>query len=89
MSDENDGTKQLWLVEIHDDDFAYDRFVAATVWAETAEEAEQLMRAAPRRGDHSGVYQESLVAPWIASTWRLTVKPAPTEGVALVHWRAR
>lgn len=82
--------KQLWLVEIHEDDWLYDRFVAATVWAETAEDAEAIVRAAPRQGDHSGTYEDKNIRPWIEDpSWRLTVKPASTEGIALVHWHGR
>ena len=80
--------RTLWLVEINDDDFEYDQFVAATVWAETAEQAESIMRAAVRQGDHSGYYGLGPLLPWVDPKVRLTVKPAPTEGVALVHWHA-
>jgi hypothetical protein len=72
---------KLWLVKIHDDDWDYDRFESAVVWADSAEEAERIVRAAPRyEGDE---------ALWIANPdWRVIVTPAPTEGIALVHWHA-
>ena len=78
----------LWFVEIDEDDGDYDEFVAATVWAPTAEDAERIMREAPRRGDHSGHADDLPTGPWIRPNWRLRVKPAPAEGVALVHWHA-
>lgn len=78
---------QLWHVEIHDDDWDYDEFVAAVVWAESAGDAERIMREEPRKGPLSGVSVEPF-HPWIKPEWRLTVTPAPTTGVALVHWHA-
>ena len=70
----------LWLVEIDEADWDYDRFEKAAVWAESAEEAEAIMRAE--------TWAEA-ERPWIESeSWRLNVQPAPTEGVALVHWHA-
>lgn len=70
---------KLWLVRIHDDDWDYDRFVSAAVWAETAEDAERIMRAEPWSDREM----------WIGSpSWRLTVGPAKTDGVVLVHWHA-
>lgn len=78
----------LWMVEIDEADWDYDNFVSAVVWAETAEQAEQIVRAERRypaeaadswRGDRL----------WIEKPeWRLHVRPAPIEGVVLVHWHA-
>jgi len=80
---------RLWHVEIHEDDWDYDEFVAAVVWAHTAEEAEHLMRQAPRHGKLSGVGDDYVDEQlWIKPNWRLSVRPAPLEGVALVHWHA-
>lgn len=63
----------LWLVEINHDDFEYDGFVSGVVWADSAEEAEQVLRTEVTglpRGDKT----------------RLVVKPAPTSGVVHEHW---
>jgi hypothetical protein len=74
----------LWHVRIDDADWDYDRFSEALVWAETPEQAEQIMR---REVWHSnGPGHERL---WIDNPdWRLHVQPAKADGVALVHWRA-
>lgn len=70
----------LWLVDLDDNDWDYDEFVSAAVWAESAEEAERIVRAEPRYGGGP---------PWIEKAeWRLHVRPAPAEGVVLVHWHA-
>lgn len=66
---------KLWLVEIDYDDFEYDYFVSGVAWGETAEEAEQVIRAdggALPKGDKT----------------RLIVKPAPTSGVVHTHFHA-
>jgi hypothetical protein len=58
------------------------------VWAETAEQAEATVRSAVRHkaGSESWRKVDEL---WIEKPeWRLHVRPAPTEGVALVHWHA-
>lgn len=78
----------LWLVEIDDDDWDYDRFSDAAVWAKSAEEAEQIVRSAVRAkaGEPEWRKKDEL---WIEKPdWRLNVSPAPTEGVVLVHWHA-
>lgn len=78
----------LWLVEIDDADWDYDNFVEAAVWARDAAEAERLVRSEPRylAGDSSYRDEDQ---PWIEKPeWRLHVRPAPTEGVVLVHWHA-
>lgn len=72
---------KLWLVEIHDDDFEYDYFVSAVVWAETEPEAEQLIRGA-NRGYRDGEYA---ALPRGEKT-RLIVKPAPESGIVHEHW---
>jgi hypothetical protein len=73
----------LWLVEIDEDDWDYDNFEIAAVWAETAERAEQIVRAEKRPNSYD---PDTL---WIENpNWRLHVRPAPTQGVALVHWHA-
>lgn len=70
---------KLWLVEIDEADWDYDNFVEAAVWAETAERAEQIVRA-ERRSER---------AMWIENPeWKLHVRPAPSEGVVLVYWHA-
>lgn len=63
---------KLWLVKIHTDDFEYDEFVSGVVWGETAEDAEQAIRAEVTlpKGDKT----------------RLSVEPAPTSGVVHEHW---
>jgi len=69
---------KLWLVEIHEDDFEYDSFESGIVWAETAEEAEQVIRAEAkdlRSGDMGLPRGEAT---------RLTARPAPESGV--VHY---
>jgi hypothetical protein len=72
----------LWLVKIHEEDWDYDFFDSAVVWADTAEQAEQIIRDAPR-------YDGEPDSRWIQNPdWRLHVEPANTEGVALVHWHA-
>lgn len=74
---------KLWLVEIDQNDWDYDNFVEGAVWAETAEQAEAIMRAEYRYPDRK--YDDL----WIEKPeWRLHVKAAPTEGVVLVHWHA-
>jgi hypothetical protein len=45
------GAVKLWHVEIHEDDWDYDNFVAAVVWADSAEEAERIVRAERRYPD--------------------------------------
>lgn len=45
---------KLWLVKINDDDFDYDCFVSAVVWARTASEAKQVIRDAVKRGGARG-----------------------------------
>lgn len=79
---------KLWLVEIHEGDWDYDRFASAVVWAHTPEEAEQIIRGALRYPDRQDepIYAGEL---WVESPdWRLNVTPAPTQGVPLVHWHA-
>ena len=69
----------LWLVRIHDDDWDYDRFEAAAVWADTAEEADRIMREAIWHDDKL----------WIENPdWKLTVESAPNDGVALAYFHA-
>lgn len=80
--------KTLWLVTIHEDDWDYDRFVSAVVWAETADEAERIMRSHVHtpKGTWSWQTEDKL---WIEDpAWRLSVEPAPAEGVAHLHWHA-
>lgn len=78
---------KLWLVEIHEDDWDYDRFESAVIWAHTPEEAEAYIRAAARYPDRQ---EDPILAAeqWIEGNWRLTVTLAPTDGIALVHWHA-
>ena len=66
---------KLWLVEIGDDDFEYDCFVSGVVWAESAEEAEQTIRA-----EVTGLPQGDKTT--------LVAKPAPTSGLVHQHWHA-
>lgn len=79
----------LWLVEIDEADWDYDNFVEATVWAADAAEAEAIVRAAVRHPALTyGTFPKEDQL-WIEKPeWRLHVKPAPTEGVVLVHWHA-
>jgi hypothetical protein len=73
---------RLWHVRIDDDDWDYDRFEDAVVWAETPEQAEEIMRREVRP-------EGGRVDLWIESPqWRLHVQPAKTTGVVLVHWHA-
>lgn len=74
---------KLWVVEIGDDDFEYDCFVSGVVWAETAEEAEALVRKQPR-GYKDG---DSSTLPHGDKT-QLVVKAAPTSGIVHEHWHA-
>lgn len=77
----------LWHVEIDEEDWDYDRFVSAVVWAETPEEAEQIVRVA--KWPDRGILPDDPPEPLIERPeWRLHVTPAPTEGVALFHWHA-
>ena len=78
----------LWLVEIDDADWDYDRFAEAAVWAESAEQAEQIVRSSVRHraGDEPWRKVDEL---WIEKPeWKLNVTPAPTGGLVLVHWHA-
>lgn len=78
----------LWLVSIAEGDWDYDRFASAVVWAETAEEAESIVRAEVRvpAGTYEWRTEDEL---WIEDpAWSLVVAPAPTSGVALIHWHA-
>lgn len=73
------GMNTLWHVRIDEDDWGYDRFAEAVVWAETPERAEEIIRSAIWHDDKL----------WIENPdWRLHVQPANSDGVALVHWRA-
>lgn len=63
---------KLWLVKIHPDDFEYDEFVSGVAWGETAEDAEQAIRA-------NGTLPKG-------EKTRLLVEPAPTSGVVHEHW---
>lgn len=79
---------RLWLVEIAEPDWDYDRFAAAVVWAKSPEEAETIVRAALRYPDQQ---DDPILAgtKWIESPeWSLDVKPAPASGIALTHWHA-
>lgn len=69
---------KLWIVEIDESDWDYDRFESAAVWAESAEQAEAIVRAA----------EPAESWRWVSPAWKLNVKPAPTEGVVLIHWHA-
>lgn len=82
----------LWRVAIDDSDWDYDRFAEAVVWAESAEQAERIVRAAYRYPEEDRA-KETIASirdsKWIQDqSWRLNVTPAPTEGIALVHWHA-
>jgi hypothetical protein len=70
---------KLWLVKIADGEFEYDCFVDGVVWADTPEEAEQLIRD-NRDGMGDGLPH--------GDATRLIVEPAPTSGVAHVHVEA-
>jgi hypothetical protein len=75
----------LWKIEIHEDDWDYDRFEAAVVWADTAEEAEQIMRREVQY-TYGDPPNDRL---WIDNPdWKLVVTPAPTEGVAFAYFHA-
>lgn len=63
---------KLWLVEVHEDSFDYGFFASGVVWAESAEEAERLIRESPKIG---------MPAPPYGERTRLIVKPAPEFGV--------
>lgn len=77
----------LWLVEIAEADWDYDRFECAAIWASSAEEAEGIIRAARRYPDEDQGWMKDLL--WIESdAWKIEARPAPTEGVVLVHWHA-
>lgn len=73
----------LWLVEIGDDEFREDCFVSGAVWANSAKEAEQLIRGAQRKN----VNEPGIDLPRGIET-KLIAKPAPTEGIVLQHWHA-
>lgn len=75
---------KLWLVEIHEDDFEYGCFVGGVVWAETAEEAEQLIREAGQMERNS---KGKLELPHGDMT-RFVVTLAPVTGIAHTHWHA-
>lgn len=79
---------KMWLVEIHEDDWDYDQFVEAAVWAESAEEAERAVRAEPRTRAFEYGTSPKEDKLWINPHWRLSVREAPTKGVVLVHWHA-
>lgn len=70
----------LWIVALDDDDWKYDEMVETAVWAESAEQAEALVRAEVRDEKYGWM--------WVKPEWRLHVRPAPSEGVVLVHWHA-
>jgi hypothetical protein len=70
---------KLWLVKINHDDFEYDCFVSAVVWAETAKDAEGLIRERETSSD-GGLPR--------GDQTRLIVEPAPDAGVVHVHWHA-
>lgn len=80
--------KRLWIVEIDEEDWEYDRFEKAAVWAETGQQALNVVRAALRYPDN----QEDPVLCgdlWIEDrNWKLNVRPAPDEGLVLFHWHA-
>jgi hypothetical protein len=77
--------KTLWRIDIHPDDWEYDRFEGAVVWADTAEEAEQIMR----REVQYAIGDPPTERLWIENPdWRLVVAPAATEGVALAYFHA-
>lgn len=85
MTDNEPERPRLWMVEIHEDDWDYDNFVGAVVWAVGEAEAESIVRAAVRH-PAEGTWRE---VKWIESdAWRLRVTPAPTDGIALIHWHA-
>ena len=71
----------LWLVEIHPDDFEYDHFVSAVVWAETAEDAELMIRAKYASEDWGFGLPKGVDT-------RLSVRLAPAAGVVHTHWHA-
>ena len=81
------GRPTLWRVEIDEADWDYDRFASCVVWAYTAEEAEQIVRAADR---HPGQQDDPIMrGKWIEDPeWKLHVTRAPLEGIALAHWHA-
>ncbi len=79
----------LWLVEIDEGDWDYDRFSEAAVWADNAEQAEAIVRAEVRYPATTATPWRKTDELWIEkSDWRLKVSPAPTAGVVLVHWHA-
>lgn len=78
----------LYLVQIAEDDWDYDRFASCVAWARSPEDAEQIVRMQLRYPDDQ---DDPVLAGtlWIESPdWRLEVRPAPTSGVPLVHWHA-
>ncbi len=85
---------KLWRIQITEADWDYDRFDSAVVWAHDADEAEAIMRAEHHYDEEtvmgfSPAMRDQVRAElWIHPDWTLEVAPAPTHGVALVHWHA-
>lgn len=82
------GPPTLWHVEITEEDWDYDQFESAVVWATSAEEAERVIRQAWwYETNQERMYPEG--KKMIENPdWHLVVTPAPTQGVALMHWHA-
>ncbi len=79
---------KLWLVEIHEDDFEYDCFVSAVVWANDEQGALDLIYDAGRRAssDDEHIYLSRGGNPRL--TAREISVPASAPCIVHIHWHA-